>query len=130
MGSVRHSHQRHKTRRSGSEKVVDRPLVDVDVLWRGLAFARDNKALLMARHGTVLNANAVACQLFKRSPANLIGADLTELIDGYSPSIRHAALWETTLTLPAAVVPVEITQERLGDCQSLDVFAIRDLRPR
>lgn len=99
------------------------------LLWQGMIFGRDNKALLMARNHKVLNDNSVACQLFGRAHADLMGMHVAQLIYGYLPS-GEDSVWETKLVLPGAVVPVEVTREHFAAVKAIDVFAIRDLRPR
>ena len=103
---------------------------DIAVLWQGIAFARDNKAVLMTGNQKVLNANGVACQLFGRALTELIGVGVTELIDVYQPPKANLAVWETTLTLAGEKVPVEVTCEQFRAPENIDVFAIRDLRSR
>lgn len=126
MASIRHTRCQAKIRHAAAGRRTFAGRLGVDdlsVFWQGLVFARENKALLLAREHKVQNANAVACELFGRD--DLAGMPMAELIRDYpSPG---GTLWESTLTV-ALPVPVEITRQHFQG--GIDVFAIRDLRPR
>ena len=49
----------------------------LDVVWESLNIARDNKALVLAKHGTILNINALAQQLCGRSEQELLDTSVT-----------------------------------------------------
>ena len=101
--------------------------------WEALNVARDNKALLLASGGTVLNANPLALRLCDRSLADLAGTRivpdlLQDAPDPHAePSIKR---WETTLKSASGhLVAVEVVREPLtARLQGVDAYAIRDLR--
>ena len=54
-------------------------------IWKALNIARDNKALVIARAGTIININSLVSQLCGRSLDQLVGGKVTtELFDGPS----------------------------------------------
>ena len=101
--------------------------------WEALNVARDNKALLLASGGTVLNANPLALRLCDRSLADLAGTRivpdlLQDAPDAHAePSVKR---WETTLkSASGQLVAVEVVREPLtARLQGVDAYAIRDLR--
>ena len=103
---------------------------DVDILWQGMTFARDSKALLMVRNRKVLKANELACELLGRSLPDLIGMKIDRLVEGNVSRCKVSSVWETTLIFPGTIVPVEITCARLISAKNVSVVAIRDLRFR
>src|SRR5262245_14452534 len=53
--------------RGGAPRNSRRDQEVLDAVWEALTIGRDNKALLLAREGSVVNANNLACQLCGRS---------------------------------------------------------------
>jgi diguanylate cyclase (GGDEF)-like protein len=103
----------------------------LDTIWDALNIARDNKALVLARAGIILNVNRLASQLCERSLDQLVGRRVAiELFDG--PLAPAAERWETTLmTSWGNRIEVEVTRHSLGaHLPELEVYAIRDLRER
>ena len=101
----------------------------LDAIWEALNIARDNKALVIARAGTIININPLVSQLCGRSLEQLVGGRVaTELFDG--PSVAAAERWETALkTSSGIVIAVEVTRQSLGaHLPEIEVYAIRDLR--
>jgi PAS domain-containing protein len=102
-------------------------------IWQALNIARDNKALVVARDGVIININQLASQLCGCSGQELIGRRvITELFEGPRYPAAASERWETELTAASgARIPVEVTREPLGTrLQELEVYAIRDLRER
>src|SRR5262245_35827800 len=98
------------------------------LIWQALNIARDNKALLIARAGSIINANPLLLQLSERSLADLQGQQISTLFAGTQAAER----WETVLaTASAERIAVEVTRQCLGpDLAEFEVYAIRDLRAR
>jgi diguanylate cyclase (GGDEF)-like protein len=107
---------------------------DQDILgaiWEALNIARDNKALVIARAGTIVNINPLVSQLCGRPLEQLVGGMVTtELFDG--PSETAAEHWETALkTSSGELIAVEVARQSLGArLPEFEVYAIRDLRGR
>ena len=103
----------------------------LDAIWEALNIARDNKALVIARAGIILNINRLASQLCERSLDQLVGRRVaTELFDG--PLAPAAERWETMLkTSSGNRIEVEVTRQSLdAQLPELEVYAMRDLRKR
>ena len=69
-------------RHGGQLKARARPAQDLkllDAVWEALNVARDNKALVLARQGTVVNINALAAELCGRSLDDVNGTSITDL---------------------------------------------------
>jgi diguanylate cyclase (GGDEF)-like protein len=104
-------------------------------IWAALRIGRDNKALIVAKGGAIINVNELAAQLCDCTPEELLGGCV---ITQFLPcsQARHPSAtmrrWETELTTASGVqVPVEVTYEPLRtDLHELEVYAIRDLRER
>src|ERR1043166_8922836 len=71
----------------------------LDVIWEALNVARDNKALVAARGGAVINLNALASALCGRSLDELAGCSVAELFE--APGGHGATRWETALKTAA-----------------------------
>jgi diguanylate cyclase (GGDEF)-like protein len=107
----------------------------LDAIWEALNVARDNKALVVARQGAIININARASQLCGRSRDELIGKSVfPELFEGPpelhpAPSIQR---WETALkTASGNPIAVEVTRQPLGTrLHAIEAYALRDLRER
>ena len=102
-------------------------------IWEALNIARENKALVMARQGTIINVNGLAAELCGRPLSGLSGTKISELLSG-SQSSKSATSerWQTVLNQASPrPIPVEVTRQPLnapfGD---VSVYAIRDLRER
>jgi len=105
----------------------------LEAVWDALNIARDNKALVLARQGTVININQLAAELCGRSCGELMGRDVAELLAGAQPEFSGAIdRWETVLcTASGDPVAVEVTRQGLSArLQNIDVYAVRDLRGR
>ena len=102
--------------------------------WEALNVARDNKALVIAKAGTILKANELVAQLCGRSMDELLGRSICpDLLDhSPAPHVESTHRWETTLT-PASgnAIAVEVVRQPLTTrLRGVDVYAIRDLRDR
>jgi len=99
-----------------------------------LNIARDNKALVVARDGTIVNVNRLASQLCGRSQDELIGKSTIELFETVPTQHWSMAIqrWETVLkTASDGRIAVEVVRQPLGtNLQAVEVYAIRDLRER
>lgn len=118
---------------SGAMHVHDQELLHA--AWEALNVARDNKALVLAKDGNIVNLNRLFSQLCGRSLPQLAGRNvLTELFDGSPPQSRDGAngRWQASLTTASGgSIPVEVICQSLGiRLQGIDVYAIRDLRER
>lgn len=105
----------------------------LDALYVG----RDNKALLVARAGTIVSINCIAAQLCGSSPEALIGQGIiAQILEAPDAPANQAAAqtqrWETVLkTVGNVLIPVEVVREALGSrIPGAYVYAIRDLRER
>ena len=105
----------------------------LDALWEGLNVSRDNKALVLARDGTIINLNQLAANLSGRRLHDMLGTSIGELLEIPS-SERSVAIECRKTTLKAAsgeAIAVEVTRQTLGArIRNLEVYAIRDLRER
>jgi diguanylate cyclase (GGDEF)-like protein len=105
----------------------------LDALWEGLNVSRDNKALVLARDGTIINLNQLAANLSGRPLHDMLGAGVGELLE--IPSSECSAAIECRKTILKAAsgeaIAVEVTRQTLGArIRNLEVYAIRDLRER
>ncbi len=102
----------------------------LDVVWEALTVARDNKALLLTRQGTIVNVNGLAAALCERSSHDVNGRCIADLLEDAPPGpIGH---WQTELKGASGTpIPVEVTRQQLkAGLDEIDVYAIRDLRER
>lgn len=118
---------------SGAMHVHDQELLHA--AWEVLNVARDNKALVLAKDGNIVNLNRLFSQLCGRSLPQLAGRNvLRELFDGPPRQSCDGANghWQASLTTASGCsIPVEVTCQSLGiRLQGIDVYAIRDLRAR
>jgi PAS domain-containing protein len=106
----------------GHDQTILRPI------WQALNIATDNKALLLARAGSIINANQLFLQLSQRGLAELVDRPVAALFDRTEAHER----WETLLaTASRERIAVEVTRQGLGpDLGEFEVYAIRDLRGR
>ena len=106
----------------GHDQTILRPI------WQALNIATDNKALLLARAGSIINANQLFLQLSQRGLAELVDRPVAALFDRTEAHER----WETLLaTASRERIAVEVTRQDLGpDLGEFEVYAIRDLRGR
>ena len=106
----------------------------LDVVWESLNVARDNKALVLAKDGTIVNINALAQQLCGRSEQELLGTSVTSrFFVNMPPQDRDGTdqRWETALKTPAGeMIPVEVVRQPLARLQGVAAYAIRDVRGR
>ena len=97
-----------------------------------LNIARDNKALVVARHGTIIDINQRAIELCGFAAGDLLGRNvMAALFDGPPPN-PTTTRWDTQLKSqsPATIV-IEVVRQPLGSKLSdIEVYAIRDLRER
>jgi PAS domain-containing protein len=104
----------------------------LDVALEALNIARDNKALVVARHGTIIDINQRALELCGFAAGDLLGQNvMAALFDGPPPS-PTTTRWDTQLKSqsPATIV-IEVVRQPLGSKLSdIEVYAIRDLRER
>jgi diguanylate cyclase (GGDEF)-like protein len=102
-------------------------------VWEALNVARDNKALIVAKEGTIINVNRLGCELCERSLDQLVGKNVSlELFEVPPPQVEGIARWETALTTASGnSIAVEVTCQPIGcRLQDIQVYAIRDLRER
>jgi diguanylate cyclase (GGDEF)-like protein len=102
----------------------------LDVVWEALNVARDNKALMLARQGTIVNVNALGAALCGRSSRDLNGGSIADLLEAAPPpAIDH---WQTELKVASGTpIPVEVTRRQVDvGLEGIEVYAIRDLRER
>jgi PAS domain-containing protein len=104
----------------------------LDAIWEALNIARDNKALVLASEGTILNVNQLTSQLCGQSLVELVGKKISALFDGVPAQHPHADRWETALrTASGNPIAVEVTRQAVGTkLKHIQVYAIRDLRER
>jgi diguanylate cyclase (GGDEF)-like protein len=102
--------------------------------WEALNVARDNKALVIAEAGIILNVNQRVSQLCGRSIDELLGRSICPDLLDHPPALRADNMhrWETTLTTACGTpIAVEVVREPLTTrLRGVDVYAIRDLRER
>jgi diguanylate cyclase (GGDEF)-like protein/PAS domain S-box-containing protein len=130
------SGQRHDEGLSGATEILA-PKMDcrsgheglLDVVWEALNVARENKALVMACGGTIINCNALAADLCSTSLPRLKGRTVEQLLQVPQGS---SARWETTFERDGMrPIPIEVTRQSLsGALADVEIFAIRDLRER
>jgi len=68
----------------------------LDAVWEALNVARDNKALVLARQGTIVNMNGLAEALCGRSFDAIHGRRITDLLEDISPA-GTPDYWQTGL---------------------------------
>src|ERR1700704_367159 len=68
----------------------------LDAVWEALNVARDNKALVLARQGIIVNINGLAAELCGRRLDDVNGRSITDLLEDPSPS-GAIAYWQTGL---------------------------------
>jgi diguanylate cyclase (GGDEF)-like protein/PAS domain S-box-containing protein len=102
----------------------------LEVVWEALNVSRENKALLMASSGTIVNINRLAAELSGASLAGLKGTRVTNLLR--APPSAAMARWETTFEREGMrPIPIEVTRQSLsGAFADVEIYAIRDLRER
>jgi diguanylate cyclase (GGDEF)-like protein/PAS domain S-box-containing protein len=102
----------------------------LDVVWEALNVARENKALVMACSGTIININRLAGDLCGASLHALKGTRVTKLLR--APPSAAVARWETTFGREGLrPIPIEVTRQSLsGAFADVEIYAIRDLRER
>jgi diguanylate cyclase (GGDEF)-like protein len=91
--------------------------------------------LVVAREGTIINVNEMACRLCGRPSEQLVGSSIfNDLFEDAPARERGASMqrWETELkTASDGPIAVEVVRQPLGTrLQGLEVYAFRDLRER
>jgi len=128
MGSRPLPHRRGATASAGEARTQHRQAI-LGPIWQVLNIGRDNKGLLIAQAGRIVNVNPLLLQLCGRSSGELIGREVAREVFACS----HAAdRWETVLkTAVGAPIAIEVTRQSLAlDLGEFEVYAIRDLRAR
>ena len=122
-GATRETSTRRTHRPRGHEGLLD-------VVWEALNVARENKALVMARSGTIININRLAAELCGASLNGLKGTRVKKLLG--APPSAEVARWETTFEREGMrPIPIEVTRQSLsGAFADVEIYAIRDLRER
>jgi diguanylate cyclase (GGDEF)-like protein len=100
-------------------------------VWDALNVARDNKALVLARQGVIVNVNRLAAELCGCSLNELEGRSVGDLLEDARAAVGDGR-WQTELKTAVSVpIAVEVTRQRLSaSLRDLQVYAIRDLRER
>ena len=89
-----------------------------------LNVARDNKALVVARSGVIIDINERALRLCQRNREDLLGKDVHLALFETPPRDR----WETALQTASGAITIEVVRQSLGTrFKDVTVFAIRDL---
>ena len=105
----------------------------LDVALEALNIARDNKALVVARDGIIIDINQRALDLCGHPSGELVGKNVMVALFE-SPPLQAAttARWETQLKPQSGEpIAVEVVRQPLGGkLAEIDVYAIRDLRDR
>jgi diguanylate cyclase (GGDEF)-like protein len=92
-----------------------------------LNVARDNKALVVARSGVIIDINERALRLCQRNREDLLGKDVHLALFETPPRDR----WETALQTASGTITIEVVRQSLGTrFKDVTVFAIRDLVER
>lgn len=102
----------------------------LQVALEALNIARDNKALVVARHGTIIDINKRALDLCGYASADLVGRNVAAALFDGPPQGATTARFDTQLKTqsPEAIV-VEVVRQPLGSkLPDIEVYAIRDLR--
>jgi diguanylate cyclase (GGDEF)-like protein len=86
----------------------------------------------MVTHGTIININQIAAELFDRSLGEPRGKNIAEFMADAQIQRSTHQRWETTLKRAVGrPIPVEVTRQPLtARLNSVEVYAIRDLRER
>src|ERR1700704_4499711 len=97
--SVAHSYLvRLLTPASGSDRSAATDQELLEAIWEALNIARDNKALVVAREGIIININQLACQLCGSTRDQLVGRSVARALfeDPLGPQTGATAeRWET-----------------------------------
>ena len=134
----RRARQHRGTGLCGAATEISTPQIDrppsheglLDVVWEALNVARENKALVMACSGTIININRLAAELCGASLPGPKGTRVTKLLS--APSLAAVARWETTFEREGMrPIPIEVTRQSLsGAFADVEIYAIRCLRER
>jgi diguanylate cyclase (GGDEF)-like protein len=97
-----------------------------------LNIARDNKAIVVARAGLIIDINAQALRLCGRNSKDMLGRSVSlELFTSAPPPTTSGRHWETRLKAAGGTITVDVQRQPLGArFTDVEVFAIRDLRER
>ena len=86
----------------------------LDAVWEALNVARDNKALVLARQGTIVNINGLAAELCGRSVHDVNGSSIADLLED-APTSVAIERWQTGLKAASgASMAVEVTRQPLS----------------
>lgn len=102
----------------------------LQVALEALNIARDNKALVVARHGTIIDINKRALDLCGYASADLVGRNVAAALFDGPPQGATSARFDTQLkTQSREAIVVEVVRQPLGSkLPDIEVYAIRDLR--
>ena len=104
----------------------------LEVALEALNIGRDNKALVVSRHGIIIDINQRALELCGYASRDLIGKHvMAALFDG-APPAPATTRWNTHLkTRSGETIAIEIVHQPLGaKLPDVEVYAIRDMRER
>jgi len=113
-----------------------RPAADhqaiLDAAIEALNVARDNKAIVVARSGVIIDINPQALRLCGRDREDMLGRLVSlELFSSAPARGSSGQRWETRLKTKGGTFAIEVQHQALGSRLSdVEVFAIRDLRER
>jgi diguanylate cyclase (GGDEF)-like protein len=99
----------------------------------GLNVARDNKAIVVARDGIIIDINAQALRLCERTRDDLLGRVVSIALFKEAPGddALPEHRWQTALKTSRGSIAIEVSRQPLGTrFPDVQVFAIRDLRER
>src|SRR5437868_5559697 len=100
----------------GKHRSVDNDTDLLRAIWDALNVARENKALIVAKGGVIINTNELAAQLCEVTCEELAGNSITQFLE--QPQTPHPSAptqrWETELKAASGVrIPVEVTYRPL-----------------
>ena len=88
------------------------PQAILDPIWQALNIGRDNKGLLLAQAGRIINVNPLLLQLCGRTLSELVGREVASEL--FAPSLI-ASRWESLLkTAVGEPIAIEITRQSLA----------------
>ncbi len=113
-------------RSTGRKRSADRETL-LETALQALNVARENKALVVARNGLIIDINERALHLCERNRGDLLGKEV-HLALFETPAHDR---WQTTLKAANGTHTIEVVRQPLGPrFQDVTVFAIRDLTER
>jgi diguanylate cyclase (GGDEF)-like protein/PAS domain S-box-containing protein len=104
----------------------------LEVALDALNIARDNKALVVARQGTIIDINQRALELCGYTSGDLLGRNAMDALFEGPPAEPAASRWNTQLkNRSRETIAIEVVRQPLGSRLSdIEVYAMRDLRER